>query len=132
MPVTVISTGASAESLCASKLLLPRKKRNEICLEVSLATHCISAVQVHTGSRTTSAGFVCVHVRSGPPPSLGFPLTLVFHFLFLNPFFPHSNSEKVEPYSFMSSSLVHDGQISIREFILSVELCTIIINLQTY
>lgn len=55
---------------------------------------CSSTVQVHIGNRAASDGFVCVHVRKGVPPSLGFPLTLRLHFLLLNSFFPTAPQRK--------------------------------------
>lgn len=65
---------------------------------------CCRAVQVHTGNRRTSAGFIWVHVTNGPPPSLGFPWTGSIS-CFWNTFFPPSTSEKVEHYSSGSSCM---------------------------
>lgn len=55
---------------------------------------CSYRAQMHTGNSTTSAGFVCVHVRNCPPPSLGFPWTVRLHFLLLNSFFPTAPQRK--------------------------------------
>lgn len=66
--------------------------RKLICHKKWMTGHaimlCSYTVQVHTGNRTACAGFVCVHVRNGPTPSLGFPRTVRLHFLLLNSFFP--------------------------------------------
>lgn len=70
-------------------------------------------VQVHTQKRKTSVGFVCVHIRTGPPSSLGFPLTLRLHFLLFEFLFSLSTSEKVERYSFGSSVCFEKGQHSL-------------------